>query len=144
MHAGVSWDVYPGVTWDGDHGDAVAYGVNVHDHHDLCEYDREGIFVVVVAAKEQDVPGAARDSPFVWCLVERGFFCAPAHWMDQLVERFLDVVVEVVVTVGGSASRYDEKDEEDEEEDAWPSPASFRRRSAWPRSGWSVRFWRRR
>ena len=140
MHTAVSWDVYPGVTWDRDHVDTVVYCVNVYDHHDLCEYDGEGIFVVVVAAKEQDIPGAARDGSIVWCLVdclvvECGFVCAPAHRMDQFVERFLDVVVEVVVTIGGGASQYDEKDEQDDEKDAHPSPARFGSGSTWPARG---------
>ena len=57
MHPANLRHIHPRVARNRDHVDRVVIGIDMNNHHYLCQHGGEVIFPIVIAAQKQDIPG---------------------------------------------------------------------------------------
>src|SRR5260370_41549297 len=117
MHSPVQGHIYPRITGNRDHGHTVVIGIDMHNHHNLCKQSRKAIFIIVVTAKEQNIPWSSRNRAIVW----RWFVVAATNRMEKFHQRSLDSAFEVRIAIGKSAAYQQSEKQEDINERAHPS-----------------------
>src|SRR5215467_586610 len=136
MHATYFGNIDPRVSRDRDYVDAVFDGIDMYNHHHLCEDSWKDVFLVVITSKQQNVPGSPGDDARIGCRINdsRRLIFFATDGMVDFPEWSLYLRVEIIVAVRHTPASQQEKEQAESQCNTWPS------HSALARLDWSLRF----